>query len=67
MLIHVQIPVLKVTGHQQESNMLFWHHQIIFPNQFHATLRDTAGHQIDMFHEMLVDKLLLGGASVILD
>ena len=36
-------------------------------NQFHATLRDIADHQIDMFHDMLVDKPLLGGASVILD
>jgi len=67
MLTHVLKVVLEVTRHHQELNMLFCHNQKICLNQFYATLRDLAGHQIDMFHDMLLDKLLLGGASVTVD
>jgi len=65
MMGQLYMPVLEVTGHHWEFNVLFYHHQnwqIMF--QCHTTLRDIASHQTGTLHDTLVDKLLLGGASV---
>jgi len=66
-LIQVLKAVLEMTGHHQDSTTLLYYQQKIHLNLFHATLRELAGHQTDIPCDMLVDKLLLGGANVTLD
>jgi len=66
MELRILIQVLKtVLENHQELTTLLYHQQKIHLNLFHATLRELASHQTDILHDMIVDKLLLGGASVI--